>query len=501
MGDAWKKLLAGLTARWNALGPGQKFVAGSLLAGAAATIIVMAALAKHVSYAVLYAGLDPEQASGVVEELREMKISFRLADAGRTIMVSESDVYAARLELAGRGLPGGGSAGYEIFDRRGFGMTNFMQQINYRRALEGELTRTVVEMDEVLGARVHLVVPERNLFMDDERRPSASVMLRLKPGVRLTRRQIEGISYLVAGSVEGLAPAEVNILDYYGNLLSGNQREDGLDVQATARLELKTSVEEWLEGKAQTLLDHVVGPGNSVVRVTAELDFERLERDVETYDTENTVVRSEEISEEVGGEAGGESRNSVTNYEINKTVERLVKAPGNLRRLTVAVTVDGHYGGGAGKKEGEREFVPRSDGELTELAAIVRNAVGLDEKRGDLFHIACVQFDHRHLAAEQEEMKRVERQMLWRTVGSKGLLVIGALVGFLVLRKIFRTVTRVLAEVAAAPSPARSAAGGPEPGAAAAAEVDALADRVSEMARRQPEESAALIRNMLAEGD
>jgi len=498
--ELWNNMPAGLASRWNTMRPGQRVLSVTLVVAALLTLGISAFLARHISYAVLYAGLDPEQASAVAEELRDRKIPFRITDSGRTLKVAQKDVYSIRLDLAGEGLPGGGSTGYEVFDRRGFGMTTFMQQVNYRRALEGELTRSIREMAEVLGARVHLVVPERSLFMDEERRPSASVMVRLKPGARLSRKQIEGIGYLVAGGVEGLAPERVNILDYFGNLLSTHHGDGGLDAEGAERLEVTSAAERWLEEKAQTLLDRVVGPGNAVVRVTAQVDFERLERDAEYYDGENPVVRSEELSEESGGEQGSEFRNTVTNYEINKTVERLVKAPGNIERLTVAVTVDGRYEAAEEGSDEDAQFVPRPAAELDELAAIVKNAVGVDETRGDKFHIACVQFDHRHLEQEQQQMKRVERQILWQTLLRYGLWLLGAAAALLVLKKVFRSLGQILSGLPG--SPAMTPAGaGVDLHVSEVANVESTRDRASEIARRRPAESAAVIRTMLEEAE
>ncbi len=261
------------------------------------TVVVSLFLARHATYSVLYTGLETDQASAVVDELNGMQVPYRIADAGRTILVPEGEVYSLRLDLAGKGNPGGGKGGYEIFDKSRFGMTSFMQQVNYRRALEGELTRTIREMDEVMAARVHLVMPERTLFADDSRKPTASVMLRLKPGVELARKQIEGITYLVSGSVEGLVIESVNIVDYYGNLLS-NQHGDEFDGEGGARFEMQTAVARFLEEKAQSLLDPVVGPGNAVVRVSADLDLERIESEAEKFDPDFAVVRSEELNED-----------------------------------------------------------------------------------------------------------------------------------------------------------------------------------------------------------
>ncbi|MFH1278413.1 MAG: flagellar basal-body MS-ring/collar protein FliF [Candidatus Eisenbacteria bacterium] len=495
MADSMRRLSADMLTRWLALAPGRKLVAGCLAAGVIATVVISIFLARHATYAVLYTGLETDQASAVVDELRGMQVSFRIADSGRTILVPEGDVYSLRLDLAGKGNPGGGKGGYEIFDKSRFGMTNFMQQVNYRRALEGELTRTIREMDEVMAARVHLVIPERTLFADESRKPSASVMLRLKPGVNLAHKQIDGITYLVAGSVEGLGLENVNIVDYYGNLLS-NQRGGEFDPEGNARLEMQTAAARFLEEKAQSLLDQVVGPGNAVVRVSADLDLERIERDSEKFDPDFAVVRSEELNEEAGGQSGDETRSTVTNYEINRTVERVVRAPGNVKRLTVAVTVDGRYEAAAGGKGAEPVFAPRSAQELDQLGALVRNAVGLDQSRGDQFHIACVQFDQRSIAIEQEEMKKAERQMMITALASKAILVLGALAVLFVLRKIVRSLGTTLAQAPARPG---GGATGGDAVAAEAARIQSLTNRVSELARTQPEESAALIRTMVGE--
>lgn len=500
-----------LLARWQAMGPGQKFVLGSLFIGMALTIGISAFFANHVTYTVLYAGLEAEQASQVVDELRNTKIPFRLTDSGRTILVPEKHVYSARLDLAGKGSIGGTGMGYEIFDQSKFGMTSFMQQVNYRRALEGELTRTIVEMDGVMTARVHLVIPEKSLFLDGQRPPTASVMLRLKPGIRLSRKQIEGITALVSGSVDALSTDNVNILDYYGNLLSVKGSESGMGVEGTARFEVENSVERSLEEKAQSLLDRVVGPGNSVVRVTAELDFERLERNEEKFDADNPVVRSEEVSEEMEGEGGGEYRSTVTNYEINRTVDTMVKTPGNIKRLTVAVTVDGRYeipvaAEGEENAEAEPGFVARSREELRELEALVKNAVGLNESRGDQFHIACVQFDHRYMDIEQTEMKSTARRLLIQTIIEKVLLIIGLVVAFLIIKKIWKSIATTVANatpaapVTAAQSVAASVAASiPSAGVTAGGAASSTAAQISRMAEASPEESADMIRSLIGE--
>ncbi len=513
MAEALSNLLGGVLERWGALGPGQKFLVLSLGLGAAITVAVSLFLVNHVTYAVLYAGLDSDQASGVVDRLRESKTPFRLEDGGKTILVPEKEVYSVRLDMASEGGPVSGRSGYEIFDKSRFGMTSFMQQVNYRRALEGELTRTIREMDEVMAARVHLVIPERSLFVGGKNETTASVMLRIKPGVKLTRKQIEGITRLVSGSVESLEPSAVNVLDYYGNLLTSTSGADGFDAAGTERFEAESALALTLQEKAQTLLDRMVGPGNALVRITAKLDFERMERDSEIYDPDNASVRSEEVSEETG-DAGSEYRNSVTNYELNKTVERVVKAPGSIERLTVAVTVGGNYEipEGAEGENPEPVFVPRSAAELDEIAALVKNAVGVDETRGDQFHIACVELDREQLRTEREEMARLDKRMMIEAITQKALFFLVLLAAFLIVKKIFHSVAKTLSEAAPphrqealAPAAGGGPTGAPAPAAApplderTRVEVASVAQRVSELAREKPEESADVIRTMLTE--
>ena len=447
--ESMQSLVTRVSERWRTLGPGQRFLAGGLVSGAMLTVFLSVLVVRHVTYATLFTNLEPEQGSQVVEKLRELKVPYRLTSGGRTVLVPEKEVYTLRLQLAGEAGPGGAGSGYEIFDRSRFGMTSFMQQVNYRRALEGELGRTIREMDEVVSARVHLVIPERSVFVDEAAQPSASVVVRLKPGARLGGKQIAGISALVAGSVEGLAPDRVNILDCYGTLLSSNAQNSGLDPEATTRFEVERQVGEALEERAQSLLDRVVGPDMAVVRVATVLDFERLERESEMYDPNVTAVRSEQQSEQTTPDSGGESTTSTTNYEVSKTVEHVKKAPGSIKRLTVAVTVDGRYEPAA--KGGEPRFLPRPVSELDKLAALVKNAVGIDDARGDQFHIACVQFDRSAAQETMTEVKREERRELMQTVFGRGVIVLAAVFVLVALRLLVGPMLRAFG---APPAPA-----------------------------------------------
>jgi len=503
--DQLKTMATGFAARWRVLPAAQRLWIGCLLAGAALTVVVSGLVARHVSYGMLMTNLEPDAASQIVEKLRTEKVPFRLENGGRTIQVPEQEVSRLRLKIAPEIAASGGSGGYELLDHSKFGMTNFMQQVNYRRALEGELSETIRGMDEVVSARVHLVIPERAVFSDETKQPSASVVLHLKSGAGLGPKQVQGITALVAGAVEGLSADKVNILDAFGNLLSSSGAGHGVDAEATAEFGMEHEVARGLEERAQTLLDRVVGPDQAVVRLAVDLDFDKLDRESESYDPNNSAIRSEQQSEQSGANTAGESTSSLTNYEVNKTVEKVKKPPGSIKRLTVAVTVDGrHEPVAKGAKNTTPNFIPRPNAELDKLAALVRNAVGFDDKRGDQFQIACVQFDRSYLDEAQVEAQRESQRVVMQTVVSKGSIVLAAVVVFIALRMAFASMAKVLN--ATAPQ-AVALAGSTAPGstfnldlpAVTPPKNSAVSGRVSEISRKRPEEAAALILNMLEE--
>jgi flagellar M-ring protein FliF len=267
--------LTGLVARLSA---GQK----ALLAGVALASVVAIALLVSVvnrpSLGILFSNLAPEDAGTIVEKLRERKIDYELQDGGRSILVPQNSIYDLRLSLAGEGLPHSSVVGYEIFDRTNLGVSDFVQKVNYRRALEGELARTILQLNEVEGARVHLVMPARALFKEDEHPATASVVLKLRSGHRLSEGSVQGIANLVSASVEGMESRNVTIVDSRGALLSSRQDEGTMASLSTSQLEMQQKVEQHLARKAQTLLEGAVGAGNAIVQVAAELDFRQVER-------------------------------------------------------------------------------------------------------------------------------------------------------------------------------------------------------------------------------
>ena len=260
--------------------------------------------ANKADYQLLFGNLDSTDAAAVVDRLKEQKVPYRLENGGRAIFIPADQVYETRLAMAGSGLPNGGSVGFEIFDKQSFGMTDFAQKINYLRALQGELARTIASLAPVEAARVHLALPEKRLFRDQQQKASASVIVKLAAGQSLHEGQIIGIVNLVSGSVDGLDSEQVAVIDDNGRVLSKTSNHTAGTGTAPDMLEYQKNLEQSLELRAQALLDRALGMGNSMVQVTAVVDYTQRERMEESYDPNSAAVRSEQSSTEKGGIAG-----------------------------------------------------------------------------------------------------------------------------------------------------------------------------------------------------
>ncbi len=385
--------LTGLVRR---LTTGQKVTIGLVTLGTVAGIIALVTLVNAPTYSTLFSNLSPEDASKIIGKLQEKDVSYQLDDAGKSILVPKQKVYEMRLALAGEGLPQSSIIGYEIFDRTNLGISDFVQKVNYRRALEGELARTILTIEEVEAARVHLVVPEKVLFKEDEKPSTASVVLKLKSNRPLKAEIIQGIAHLVSSSVEGLEAGNVTIVDSRGQLLSDVHKPNSVAALTATQYEMQQHVEGYLGQKAQSLLESVVGEGNALVQVNAELDFRQVERTLEQYDPDRTAVRSEQISEEkssTGDSLPPSTRsNTVTNYEVNKTVEHIVENLGNIKRLTVAALVNGVPATSLRDGQTVTEIQPRPDYEMLQLTDLVRKAVGFNSLRNDEVSVTNLTF-------------------------------------------------------------------------------------------------------------
>ncbi|HTY58922.1 MAG TPA: flagellar basal-body MS-ring/collar protein FliF [Bacteroidota bacterium] len=385
--------IAGLIRRTSL---GQKVLLVVVALGVIGAIIAMVTMVNQPTYATLFNGLNADDASKIVTKLKEKSVPYRLDDSGKSILVPKDQVYELRLALAGDGLPQSSVIGYEIFDRTNLGVSDFVQKVNYRRALEGELARTILQLEEVEGARVHLALPEKALFKEDEKNATASVVLKLRSGKPLRRESVQGIAHLVASSVEGLESSDVSIVDSRGILLSDNAKGNTAAAMTSSQYELQQQVETYLGRKAQSLLESVVGAGNAVVQVSAELDFRQVERTLEQYDPENTAVRSEQISEDksvTSDSAPPSTRSStVTNYEVNKTVEHIVENLGNIKRLSVAALVNGTTKQVETNGVKSTENVPRAKDDMDKMTDLVKRAVGFNPLRSDEVTVTNLSF-------------------------------------------------------------------------------------------------------------
>jgi flagellar M-ring protein FliF len=493
---------------WINLTPGQRMMLGGTIVAIIAVVVVGSLIFSRAGYSVLYSGLAPEEAGQVVEKLEQRGVPYRLGGGGGTVMVPTGKVYAARIELASEGLPQSGTVGFEIFDKTVFGMTEFLQKVNYRRALEGELAKTISQMEEVEGVRVHIVVPERTLFRDEDNPATASVVIKSNPAHILSRKHIQGIAYLVASSVEGLEPDMVTILDSRGTLLS--KGFSGGSVQPGDGLELKQQVEAYLEDKAQTLLDGVLGASKSVVRVSAVLNMERIDRSTERFDPESAIVISEERMENTNPTGGGGSESSVTNYEFDRTVETIAREVGNVQRLSVAVMVDGTYeteGTGPGAT---RRFIPRSDDELRKIAGIVKSAVGFDDTRNDYFEIASIAFDRTFLEEAEQGMEKVLKMQFYLSIARKAAYLGGLILALIIILKLVKKVGAIIGaasgagasggrlDIIASALPPAPRSGGGGQGSAATSEI---ATQIANLASRNPDQAAGVISSMVGGGN
>jgi len=390
---------------------------GAIIAGLMIFFVFVSMRVSTPEMKLLYADLSTTDASAIAAELEKNEIPYEVSLDGSRVMASQDDIGRARMLLAAAGLPNGGNMGYELFDKQsGFGTTNFVQNINQVRALEGELSRTISSLGNIRSARIHLVLPQRELFSRDRKAASASVYIGVRPGAQLEREQILSIQSLVSSAVPDLKVSNVTVIDSNGNLLArGGEEEASLMSMKTE--ELRRSLESRLTQKVEDQVSRVVGFGNVRATVTAEINFDRISTNEELFDPEGQVLRSSQVTEEsslereagpeevsvqnnlpgIGGDLLAENQPSAensrieetTNYEISKTIRSTVREVGEIQRLSVAVLVDGTTTVDA---EGNEVYQPRSEEELDQIAALVKTAVGFDEERGDLMEVVNLQF-------------------------------------------------------------------------------------------------------------
>lgn len=476
------------------------------LAAVAVTIVIgiiwLVTWSSRPEYALLFGDLPPEDASAIVQQLKAEEIPYRLSAGGTRIEVGEDDVKELRLSLVGQGLPSGGRGkGFELFDELKLGTTDFVENLNYVRALESELAGTIVRFKEVNQSRVHLVIPKRTLYWEQEKKPTASVWVKLRRGADLGREHVKAIAHLVAGAVEGLTPKNVTVVDSAGEILTYG--EENPTTQLTAdQLKARSQAEKSFENKIVSLLQPIVGDGKVRARVSVLLDFKEVSRQEELYEPTDKVIRSEqELQEESlnpnaeGGIPGTKSNipgseteaadeagtpqkyfkrtQRTRNYEVGKTVRTVLERPGNITRVSAAVILDDKMSVQEGEEGPEYEYQPRTEEEIAKCTDVVKKAIGFSEDRGDTVVVQNMSFDHTQV--EQERLAAVvqRRDAMWSRLLEAirtPLIILSAILVFIfVIRPLMKGV--IIREDAMALKPAPAMAG--IAGAEAAAELGA----------------------------
>ncbi len=416
-------------------------------------------------YRILFSGISEQDAAAVVDSLNKEHIPYRL-EAGGAILVPANQVYTARLKLAGQGAMPEKGVGFELFDKNTpFGVSDFAQQVNYQRALQGELAKTIEVLPQVAAARVHLVLPKESAFVTRRRKASASVMLQLAGGQRLPRRAILAIQNLVSASVPNLDRQDVTIVDSAGNLLSSDKERAAMGAGRSEQ-EYEAKVERRLEERLTGMLEQLVGRGQAVVRVTADINREYVEQNSRRFNPDESVLRNERLIEEsrqstepgTGGVPGiaantpGKSaaqkkkvtgrpadeakrRERSSNYEISSTTEKKIIPFGSIRRLSVAVIVGGSYR----EENGKRVFVPRDQKELDAMRNLIKRAIGYDEDRGDTLEVRSLPIVDIRDSTDAAALNAVEKQAFYMAIARYGLAGLSLLLlAWFVLRPVAR---------------------------------------------------------------
>jgi flagellar M-ring protein FliF len=493
----------------------------------------------------LFADLSAEDSAGIVKDLERQAIPFELRNDGAVIMVPKDKVTRLRMKLAEGGLPKGGGVGYEIFDKSdALGTTSFVQNINHLRALEGELARTIRAIDRIQAARVHLVLPERPLFSRETPEPSASIVVRVRG--TLEPQQIRAVRHVVASAVSGLKPQRVSIVDEAGQLLADGAAGDADNSIADER---RAGFEKRMRSQVEAIVSSVVGAGRARVQLSADFDYNKITQTSDRFDPEGRVLRSSQTREESSATAesngqvtvnnelpGNQNRDSAppardqskkteetNNYEISRTTKTEVTEAGRVNRISVAVLVDGSY---ARNDKGETVYQERSKEQLDRIAALVRSAIGFDQKRGDQVEVVNLKFAEAPLVVPVGEpsgllgMLQFTKDDVMYVIELGVMTLLGLVVLFMVIRPL---VKRILASeeisslIGDASTPALTDASAQPAGIpgqnlipnATAQMIDVAqvqgqvhaqsVHRVGELAERNPNETASILRQWLAE--
>src|SRR4051794_38446004 len=436
---------------------GQKVVTGLAVVGLIVGALTFSSWAGKPSYAPLFTNLQPSDAAAITQKLTSSKVPFKLADGGASVLVPQSQVYQQRLNLSASGLPTGGSQGYALLDKEGITSSEFRQRVDYQRALEGELAKTIGAIDGVSAATVHLVIPPNDVFAEDSHKPTASVLVQNTPGKNMAPGQVQAVVHLVSSSVEGLNPNDVTVADGKGNVLSAPGEDGSQLAQGDARTQQTQAYQDTMSRSLQDMLSTVIGPGHAVVKVTADLDYDQRSTTTETFDPKQAPALTESTSKEQFTGAGGpqpggllgnttvttipgQTATAANNYNkdeaartfaVGKVTSQVKQAPGAVKRLSVAVALDSKAKG-ADKATVER---------------LVTAAAGIDAARGDSVVVDAMAFDDTAAKQAQKELKQAaqakSRQGMMSTAKTGIVLLVVGLVIFILFRSAKRSPRRI----------------------------------------------------------
>ncbi len=445
------QIVAQVLQLWGRLGRGQKAAIGAIAVGAVVFSFILMQMGGSTTYVTAFTNLDPKDSNAIIEQIKADKVPYQLSTDGTTIKVPPTNLADARLKLAAKGLPQGGAVGYELFDKTSFGVTDFVQHLNYQRALEGELSRTINALTQVEGSRVHIVVPKEELFVSQKKPATASVLLRLRAGRELDENALKGISHLVARSVQGLDQKNITIIDSGGRMLfDGGSLADSAAGMSATQLDVQKKIEKGIETQVQSLLDRVAGANRAVVRASADMDFSQQEEMKEIYEPGGAnaqgVPRSSASVQETfngNGQAGGtppgvaannpnartniqaaaggtsqyQRTETTTNYEVTKSTQKTVRGPGQIKRLSVSVLLD--------------SSIPEQD--AVGLRDAISAAAGIDQKRGDQIVVTTAAFSN-----AQTEGIPTAKPLIPDAVTRYGRLAVPLLAALIVLFVVWR---------------------------------------------------------------
>ncbi len=447
------QLLQQLAGIWKQLGLNQRISILLATLGVLGGLTALAFWSSRAEFSLLYGKLDEGEAAKVIAALDEAKVPYQISRGGGAILVPSDKVYQVRMQMAGKGIPRGEGVGFEIFDKANFGISDFVQRANYTRAVQGELARTISQLDQVESARVMIVMPENRLLTDAQRKPTASVFVRVKGSGQLPSSSVNSIRFLVANSVEGLQVNNVSVVDNMGNVLSQNDDNDSVAGLSNNQLTARRNFEQYLSQKAEGMLDKVLGAGQAVVRVSAEINWDTTTRTEEKFDPDGQVARTTTVNDEdtdtataVAGGAPGSGSNAGTNadnggsnavaaapvnssrtrkkvtnssYEINKITSNVMEAAGGLKRLSTAVFVAQRFEG----QGAARKAVPRAPAEVEALKRIVQSALGIqmagDSVRQDEIVLEEMPFNDQPVRELTQQLEQQEKRQVWLDLAQK----------------------------------------------------------------------------------